>query len=109
MRTNCNCTAKRFGTYDVVPNLKCLRTEAPIVDRLQQLAAEAKQIFREFAECEKSLSLSRGGKAAHMIFLLSSGLMRPFGAVVRIDVIEVCHHRHHPPMRGIVASQFIGD
>jgi len=35
--------------------------------------------------------------------------MRHFGAVVGVDVIEVFYRRHHGPMRGIIAFEFVGD
>ena len=35
--------------------------------------------------------------------------MRDFRSVIRIDVVDVMHRRHHGPMSRIIASQFIGD
>ena len=35
--------------------------------------------------------------------------MRHFGAVVRINMVDVTHRRHDRPMSGIIASEFIGD
>jgi hypothetical protein len=34
--------------------------------------------------------------------------MRDFGPVIRIDLIEVLDSRHHRPMSGIIALQFVG-
>ncbi len=42
-----------------LPNLKGLGAQKPIVDRLEQLAAETKQILREPMKREKPLSLTR--------------------------------------------------
>ena len=44
-----------------------------------------------------------------MILTLSRRLMRDFRSVIRIDVVDVMHRRHHGPMSRIIASQFIGD
>ncbi len=43
-----------------------------------------------------------------MIFSLSRRLMRHFGAVIRIDLIEVFHGRHDRAVRGGVALEFVG-
>ncbi len=45
-------------TDPFLPNLKGLGAPHPIVDRLYQVAAKAKQILGEAVECEKPLSLS---------------------------------------------------
>ncbi len=42
-----------------LPNLKGLSTQNPIVDRLHQVAAKAKQIMRESVHDEKTLGLLR--------------------------------------------------
>jgi hypothetical protein len=53
------------------------------------VTAKAKEILGQAMQREKSLSLSRRGKAAHMVFLLSRRLMRDFHAVIGIDRIEM--------------------
>ena len=44
--------------HRVLPNLKRLSTQNPIVDRLQQVAAETKEILCESVQCQKALSLN---------------------------------------------------
>jgi len=43
-------------THRFLPNLKRLSTQNPIVDRLHQVAAKAKQIMREPMKRQKALS-----------------------------------------------------
>ena len=78
------------------------------MDRLHEVAAKAKEILGQAMQREKSLSLLRRRKAAHMVFLLSRRLMRDFHAVIGIDRIEMLHGRHHRAVSGIIASKFIG-
>jgi hypothetical protein len=62
------------------------------------MAAKSKQVLRQAMECEKPLRLSRGGEPSHRPFSLARRFVRDFGAVIRIDVVDVMHHRHHGPM-----------
>jgi len=46
-------------THDVLPNLERLGTQNPIVDRLHQVTAKAKEILGKSMEREKPLRLVR--------------------------------------------------
>ena len=46
-------------THRVLPNLKRLSTQQTIIDRLQEVAAQAKEILREPMKREKPMSLNR--------------------------------------------------
>jgi hypothetical protein len=96
-------------TCHVLPNLEHLRTQEPIVDRLHQVAAKSKQVLRQAMECEKPLRLSRRGKPTHVTFSLARRFVRDFGAVIRIDVVDVIDRGHDRPMSRIITSKFIGD
>jgi hypothetical protein len=79
------------------------------MDRLHEVASKAKEILSESVQCQKLLSLSRGGKPTHVTFPLASRFVRNFGSVVRINLVDVTHRRHHRAMSGIIASQFVGN
>ncbi len=51
-------------------------------------------------QCQKFLSLSRGGKPTHVTFPLASRFVRNFGSVVRINLVDVTHGRHDRTMNG---------
>ena len=59
--------------YRFLPNLKRPGMQNRIVNRLHQMATQAKHILGEFVEREKPLSLSRGGKPTHVTFPLARG------------------------------------
>ena len=96
-------------TYHILPNLERPRSQYPVVDRLDTVATETKEILGKAVQRQKSLSLSRGRKPSHMAFPLTRGFVRHFRAVVGIDVIEMIHGRHHRAVSGIIASQFVSD
>ena len=72
------------------------------------MAAKTKEILCESVQGQEILSLSRGRKPTHVTFPLPSRFVGDFGSIVRIDVIEMFHGRHHRAVSGIIASQFIG-
>jgi hypothetical protein len=96
-------------THDVLPNLKRPGTQNPIVDRLHQVAAKSKQVLRQSMECEKPLRLSRGGEPSQRPFSLTRRFVRDFGAVIRIDVVDVLYRGHDRAMSGAIASEFVCD
>jgi len=63
-------------TQHVLPNQERLRAQEAIIDRLHEVTAKAKEILGQAMEREKSLTLWRRRKTAHMVFLLSRRLMR---------------------------------
>ena len=73
------------------------------------MAAKSKQVLRQAMECEKPLRLSRGGEPSHRPFSLARRFVRDFGAVIRIDVVDVIDRGHDRTMRRIITSEFIGD
>ena len=77
------------------------------MDRLHEVTAKAKEVLCQAMKREKSLSLSRRGKAVHMIFLLSRRLMRHFDAVVGVGIIDVLDRGHHDSVRGVIAFKFV--
>jgi hypothetical protein len=103
-RWHCLLLAYRF-----LPNSERLGLQNAIVDRLHQVAAEPKKILGKAVQCQKLLSLSRGGKPTHVTFPLARRFVRDFGSVVRINLVDVIHRRHDRPMSGVIASEFIGD
>ena len=78
-----------------------------IVHLLHEVAAKAKEILRESVHCQKPLTLRGGSKTAPMILLLPHRLMWAFAPVIRLNLIEVVDRRHHRPMGGIIALQFV--
>ncbi len=60
-----------LSAYRFLPNLKRLGLHNAIINRLHEMAAEAKQILGESVEREKPLSLSRRGKPTHVTFPLN--------------------------------------
>ena len=60
-------------------------------------------------EYEKPLRLSRGGELSHRLFSLTHRFVRDFGAVIRIDVVDVIDRGHDRTISRIITSEFIGD
>ena len=54
---------------------------------------------------QETLSVVGGGEAAHLTLLLSRGLVRDFGAVVRIGVRIMGDPGHEVPLGDTVATQ----
>lgn len=79
------------------------------MNRLQQVATEAKQVLRQSMEGEKPLRLSRSVEPSHRLFSLARRFVRDFGSVFRIDAVDVIYRGHDCPMSGIITSEFIGD
>ena len=94
---------------DILPNPERPCAQNPIVGRLQEVAANKKEILNESMEGQEALSLSWGGEPSHRPFLLSGGLVRHFGSVVRIDLVNVIHRGHDRAMCGVIASEFVRD
>ena len=112
LRTKWDALAERWHrllrAYHFLPDLERPRSQYPVVDRLDQVAAETKEILSESMQHQKPLSLSRRRKSAHMIFLLPCRLMRHFRSIVGIDMIDVCDGRHDRAVSGIIAFEFVG-
>lgn len=72
------------------------------------MAAKSKQVLRQAMEYEKPLRLSRRGEPSHRPFSLASRFLGDFGSIVRIDVIEMFHARHHRAVSGVIAPEFVG-
>jgi len=91
-----------------LPNLNRLSPHNAIIDRLHEMAAEAKHSLGESIQRQKPLSLNRGGKPTYVTFTLASRLVRHVWSVFPINVIEVFHGRHPCTLSDIIASMFIG-
>ena len=95
--------------YRFLPNLKRLGPHNAIIDRLHEMAAEAKHSLGESIQSQKPLSLNRGGKPTHVTFPLASRLVRHVRLVIRINGLEVFHGRHPRTLSDIIASMFRGN
>ena len=89
--------------YRFLPNLKRPGMQNPIINRLHEMATQAKHILGESVEREKPLSLSRGGKPTPVTFPWARGFVRYFRTIVGVNVIEVFYGRHHRTMNSIIA------
>ncbi len=98
-----------LSAYRFLPNLKGLGPQNAIINRLHEMAAEAKQIQGESVEHKKPLSLSRKGKPTHVTFPLASRFVRHFRSVICVDVIDMIHSRHDRAVSGGIAFQFVRD
>ena len=56
-----------------------------------------------------ALGLPWGFEPSHRPFSLARRFVRDFGAVIRIDVVDVIDRGHDRPMSRIITSEFIGD
>ncbi len=98
-----------LSAYRFLPNLKRLSPQHAIINRLHEMAAEAKHILGESVEREKPLSLSRRGKPTHVTFPLASRFVRHFRSVICVDVMDMLHSRHDRTVSGGIAFQFVRD
>ena len=75
----------------------------------QKVPSNAEQVLDDPVNREESLGLSWRLEPAHLSLSLSRRLMRDFGSIVFINVIEMFHGRHHRTVRGSIAAKFVGD
>ena len=80
-----------------------------MVNRSEQVAADAKEILHESVYREKPLCVRGGSEPAHLSLALSCRLMRDLRAVVLVLPGAVHHGRHHGAVRRGVAPQFVRD
>ena len=80
-----------------------------MVNRSEQVAADAKEILHESVDREKPLRVRGGSEPAHLSLALSCRLMRDLRAVVLVLPGAVHHGRHHGAVRRGVAPQFVRD
>jgi len=98
-----------FSAYRFLPNLKRLGPYNAILNRLHEMAAQAKHMLGESIQHEKPWSLSRGGNPTHVTFPLPRGFVRHFSSVFGVDVIAIIHRRHDRAVSDVIASKFIGN
>ena len=94
-------------TGHLSPDTEGPRSQEPMLDGLQEVAADPEQILDGSVHREKPLRVGRRFEPAHLT--LPGRLVRDFGPVVRVPVRAVDHGRHHGAAgRGVVA-EFFGD
>jgi len=77
--------------------------------RLHEVAAETKEILCKSVQCQKSLSLNRGGKPTHVTLPLASRFVRHFRSIICVDVIDMIHRRHDRAVSDVIAWQLVRD
>ncbi len=70
---------------------------------------EPEEIQNDTLYRQKPLCVNRRLETAHLSLTLTTRLMRHLRSVVRVARSDMLHRRHHTPVRGPVASEFVGD
>ena len=77
--------------------------------RSQQVTANVEKVVDESVHGQESLCLTGRFEPAHVSLALPCGLVRDFGAIVRVSVRTVSDGRHDRSVRSPVAAQLVGD
>ena len=77
--------------------------------RSQQVTANVEKIPDESMHGQESLCLTGRFEPSHLSLALPCGLVRDFGAIVRVSVRTVSDGRHDRSVRSPVAAQLVGD
>ena len=75
----------------------------------QQMPADAKEVLHDAVHRGETLQVRGRLEPPHLALPLSCGLVRDFGAVVRILIRTVDDRRHHYTARRRVTAEFVGD
>ena len=97
------------GTRHLIPHTERTRSQRTVVHRLEEVAADAKEILHESMDREKPLRLRGGLEPAHLALALPRRLMLHLRSIVLVLPRAVHHRRHHRAMRRGVAAQPVGD
>ena len=76
--------------------------------RSQPVPPHAKQILNDAVHVQETLRVDGWREAAHLTLPLSRGLMRDFGAIVRVSRRVMGGPGHEVPMCDTVAAQLVG-
>jgi hypothetical protein len=79
-----------------------------MMNRSQPVPTHAKQILNDAVHVQETLRVGGRRAAAHLTFSLSRGLVRDFGAIVRVSRRVMGDQRHDVPMGDTVAAQLVG-
>ena len=100
---------KLVGTRHRLPFDEGPRSQHTMMGRPQQMSAHPEEILHHAVDRREALQMAGQLEAPHLAFPLACGLVRDFGAVVRILIRDVNDRRHHGPRGRRVAPQFVGD
>ena len=77
--------------------------------RSHQVTANVETVADESVHGQASLSLTGRCEPSHVSLALPCGLVRDFGAIVRVSVRTMSDGRHDRSVRSPVAAQLVGD
>ena len=77
--------------------------------RSHQVTANVEKVADESVHGQEALCLTGRFEPSHVSLALPCGLVRDFGAIVRVSVRTVSDGRHDRSVRSPVAAQLVGD
>ncbi len=78
-----------------------------MLDGLQEVSADTKEILDQSVHRTESLCLSRGYEPSHRALSLPGGLMRDFSPVVRLWAVVLNQRWHDASGRSGIAPEFV--
>ena len=80
-----------------------------MVSRPQEVSTDAEEILHDTVNRREPLELSGRCEPPHLALPLTRRLVGDLGSIVRVQIGDVDHRRHHGAARGGVGAQLVGD
>ncbi len=96
------------GEGDGILHEERATSQLSMMRRSQQVTANVEEVADESVHGQESLRLPWRFEPSHVSLALPVGLVRDFGAIVRVSVRAMGDGRHDRSVRSPVAAQFVG-